>query len=339
MFVINLFAYVDDNFGFEMAGNLKWYEPYDQFMPSAQVTLLTLWDQLGVPHERHKQLWGEALTIIGFLVDINKMTLTLPIDSKEELITAIDDFLQTTSRRCSLAEWLQLAGWISWLLNVFLLLQPALCNVYLKTSGKEDKWCEIYVNKAVTEELSWFREHARRSSGVFFFKAIDWHPLDDTDFKIFTDACLEGMGFWAPCLQLGWYADVPFKTNGKIFFWEVVCVLSAIDWFCRKLLLHCCNSFPSDRIIRLTILTDNMNTVNIYDSLAALPGYNDLLRASVDLLIEHNVDLRVLHIPGDDNIIADLISRKKFDNAVRFIPSLQIFRFQPPQCVLGAAKK
>ena len=148
MFVINLFAYVDNNFGFETAGNLEWYKPYNQFMPAAQVTLLTLWDYLSVPYEYHKQLWREELTIIGFLIDINQMTLTLPVESKDELITAINDFLQTTSRRRSLAQWLQLAGWISWSLNVFPLLRPALCNVYLKTSGKEDKWCEIYINKA-----------------------------------------------------------------------------------------------------------------------------------------------------------------------------------------------
>ena len=234
---------------------------------------------------------------------------------------------------------MQLAGWISWSLNVFPLLRPALCNIYIKTSGKEDKWCEIYVKKAVAEELSWFREHAWRSSDVLLFKAIDWNPLFDTDFEILTDACLDGMGFWAPHLQLGSYADVPFKTNGKILFWEAVCVLSAIDWFCRKLLKHCHISFPSDRSIRLTILTDNMNTVNIYDSLSALPGYNDLLWASVDLLLEHNIDLWVLHIPGKDNVIADLISRKKFGEAICLAPSLQISHFQPPQCVLGAAKK
>jgi hypothetical protein len=86
-------------------------------------------------------------------------------------------------------------------------------------------------------------------------------------------------------------------------------------------------------------MTDSLDTVHIFDSLAAGPGYNDLLKAGVDLLIEFGVDLRVIHIAGKENEVADALSRHDFDRAINLVPKLEILVFQPPQCVLGAAKK
>jgi hypothetical protein len=180
----DIFAYVDDNWGFEEAGNLEYYAPYEKFMPAKQVALLSLWDELGIPHKERKQLWGAVLTIIGFSVDINAMTITLPDESKSDLMAAVEEFVKTPRRHRPLHEWQQLSGWISWSLNVFPLLRPALCHVYLKTAEKGNKWGSVYLNNAVKEDLTWFLRHVRQSAGVFLFRTIDWHPLDDLDFEI-----------------------------------------------------------------------------------------------------------------------------------------------------------
>ena len=65
------------------------------------------------------------------------------------------------------------------------------------------------------------------------------------------------------------------------------------------------------------------------------PPYNELLKFMVSLLIKFNNSLRVVHIPGEDNGIADALSR--FDNARAFTacPSLSISTFQPPRVALG----
>ncbi|KAJ7807148.1 hypothetical protein B0H14DRAFT_3765155 [Mycena olivaceomarginata] len=83
--------------------------------------------------------------------------------------------------------------------------------------------------------------------------------------------------------------------------------------------------------IYVTIYTDNMNTVQIFSSLAAEPAYNILLKAAVDLLLKYRVDLRVLHIPGDDNTIADALSRSNWGLIHALLPCLRITSFQPPQ--------
>ncbi len=68
------------------------YKPYCKFLSSEQAALLTLFYELGVPHEEEKQLHRHILTIIGFDVDPNTMTITMPVSSCLELIHAIRKF-------------------------------------------------------------------------------------------------------------------------------------------------------------------------------------------------------------------------------------------------------
>jgi len=49
----------------------------------------------------------------------------MPAESKNELIHAIFEFIDTSSsRRRPLVEWERLLGWINWGLNTFPLLKP-----------------------------------------------------------------------------------------------------------------------------------------------------------------------------------------------------------------------
>src|SRR5438034_2172260 len=56
---------------------------------------------------------------------------------------------------------------------------------------------------------------------------------------------------------------------------------------------------------RLLIYTDNMNTFDIFNSLAAAPPYNRILMSAVDVIIGSGIDLRVVWIPGEENAVAD----------------------------------
>ncbi|KAJ7939196.1 hypothetical protein B0H13DRAFT_2300949 [Mycena leptocephala] len=56
-------------------------------------------------------------------------------------------------------------------------------------------------------------------------------------------------------------------------------------------------------------------------ALCATPNYNPLLRTTVD----NNLDLRVLHIKGKENYIADAVSRQQFADAIPPPPPFSIF--------------
>lgn len=177
IFIILLFVYMDDVYGWDEEGNRKYYPPYDSMMPGKQVELLELYDYLAIPHKREKQVWGLTLAVIGFKVDPNAMTVTMPPESKAELIQFVQDFIQTPNRRRTLHEFQKLAGWINWLFNVFPLLKPCLSSVYDKMRGKEKPNALIYLNEAVKSDLRWFLEHVKSSSGVYVFDRIVWKAI------------------------------------------------------------------------------------------------------------------------------------------------------------------
>jgi hypothetical protein len=131
----DLYGYVDDEFSWDFANNLMFYPPYGKYLPTKQVTLLSLWDELGIPHEEKKQLWGSPLIIIGFEVDPNAMTITMSPPQRDELIAVICSFAVPGHRR-QLREFQRLAGWINWCLNVYPLLRPGLSALYDKIRGK-----------------------------------------------------------------------------------------------------------------------------------------------------------------------------------------------------------
>jgi hypothetical protein len=119
--IVDLFAYVDNAFSWEFANQTIFYEPYKKFLPSKQAQLLSLFDELGIPHEERKQVFGSPLQIIGFDVDPNAMMITMPLAARDELVLAVRTFASPRQRR-SLKDFQRLAGWINWALNMYPLL-------------------------------------------------------------------------------------------------------------------------------------------------------------------------------------------------------------------------
>lgn len=198
--------------------------------------------------------------------------------------------------------------------------------------GKHKPKASIYLNEEVKAELLWFIKHIRESSGILLFEGMDWDPLTECDMSIYCDACLSGMGYWIPELLLGFYAPVPLERRERhIFFFEALCVVAAIRWYC-----HSMRSDASlTRRLHLVVYTDSQNTVDIFNSLHARPEYNLLLRCSIDDLIAFDVDIRVRHIKGEDNVVADALSRRHFSKATSLCPGLVINFFTPPRDALG----
>ncbi|KAJ3532167.1 hypothetical protein NMY22_g7856 [Coprinellus aureogranulatus] len=304
--IINLIgAYVDDAPGFDEEDDVKLYAPYSEFMPRSQVELLELWDELGLPHKEHKQVFGSPLTIIGLVVDPNAMTITLPGEARTNLINELvlwtkDPIPRSdNSGRFSLRRWQTLAGWMNWAFNVYPALRPALNRVYPKMVGRPSPFSQIYVNNAVRYDLLWALSRIRRLGGTRLITATTWDPRE-ADVFIYADACLEGMGFWYPDHRVGFYAPTPTDPPSKlIYYFEALCVVSALTHATQNGARHA----------RVVIYTDNFNTVDIFSSLRCDPALNHLLLHAVDTFTAYDIDLRVLHVPGEKNVIADAISR------------------------------
>ena len=322
--------YVDDSSGCDLTGNTLFYEPYGKFLPANQMKLLCLWDDLGIPHKPHKQVFGSPLVIIGIEVDPNLMTLTLPPDATqrllEELVLWSSKPSGSSSGSFKLKHWERLAGWFNWALNVFPLLRPALNNIYAKMGGKQKREQRIYINNVVRDDLMWAINHIKCSDGVHLVKSITWTPAS-ADVIIYCDACPDGMGFWYPVSKDGYYAPTPVNApSNAIYYFESLCVLSAIHHVQTKAL----------RGSKILIYTDNANTVDMFHSLRCLPVYNPLLKSAVDILIKQDFSLTVLHVRGEDNVVADALSRVQFSVALKKEPSMRLYNFNPPEMVGSA---
>ena len=314
-------VYVDDSFGVEVLEEKEFYPPYGEDFPKQQTKLLKLWDEIGIPHKRKKQENGNRLAILGIIVDTEHLTFTLPDEAKDRLVKELMEWCEKGVRR-KVKEWQQLAGWVNWALNVFPLLRPSLNNVYHKLRGKGQE-ARIWANNAIREDLKWARDKVDESDGVRLLKSLTWDvSLATCTAK--TDACPRGFAFWYPELDLGFTAATPHQTpDTQITFYETLAVLSVLDDARRR--------FPPES--KLVIYTDNFSAVAMFNSLRALPEYNCILKASVDILLDSKFDLRVLHVAGENNDVADALSRGDFMRALRIRPNISIKAFEPFQRV------
>ncbi|CAL1702706.1 unnamed protein product [Somion occarium] len=337
---IDQFNYVDDNFRFEEEGCIELYQPYNAYSPSNQTKLLHLWDDINLPHECRKQEYGHTLTIIGFQVDPNLMTVTLPSESLTKLIRSVEDFLVTftTSRRHTLTEFQQLTSYINWSFNIFPLLKPALSNMYAKMSGKTHCHAGIYLNCAITSDLQWFLHHVHNFDGIHLFQTLAWSPSDliedsHRDEFALVDASSSSIGLYFPWSHLGFWSELPCHTpTSTIYFFEALAICAAIHrihfWRTASHFVQC-----------LAILSDNTNAVHAFNTLKVTPPYNPILTSAIDIMIEGCLQVRVDHINGEDNQISDTLSRGQLDQARLLNPKITILHFTPPRDALGAVKK
>ena len=174
-----------------------------------------------------------------------------------------------------------MAGWVNWALNVFPLLCPCLNNFYNKMSDVHNPTRCIWVNNSVRDDLIWAARHIENSSGVHLLQSANWDPCL-ADITAYCDACPEGMSFWYPSSALAFHSPTPKDyLVFVIFHFEALCV------FCA--LCDIANWVQANS--RVVIYTDNLNTVQMFNSLACLPDYNQLLWQSMDILLTHGFDL------------------------------------------------
>ena len=149
---------------------------------------------------------------------------------------------------------------------------------------------------------------------------------------MYCDACLEGMGFWYPFITepMAFYSPVPFGIPSQhIFYYKALCALST--------LFHGSHLLPARS--QILIFTNNINTVDIFSTLHALPTYNSILKLAVDVLLKFDHKLRVRCVPSNQNGVANSISCHQFVQALTICPNLHISSFEPPHLLLGEPKK
>ncbi|THV00986.1 hypothetical protein K435DRAFT_656199 [Dendrothele bispora CBS 962.96] len=193
-------------------------------------------------------------------------------------------------------------------------------------SGKTHQHAGIPINGEVYRDLTWFTNMLQTAIGVRFVDAQTWDD-SEADFVGWTDASNSGLAFVYAGNGLVYQLNPNPKPIVDIFFRELLAILC---------LLHHVASFSSPPR-RVLIHSDSLNSVEMLNSLrASESSHNSILLAIADIILKTGIDLRVRHIPGKDNIRADLLSRLLFDDYKHQFPSERVRTFEPPRELLPA---
>ena len=163
--ISGLLGYVDDNFSWEFEGNTKYYKPYKKFLPAKQARLLELWDELGIPHDEEKQLSGSPLTILGYEVDANAMTIKIPDEKKAKVIESIRNYAHEGTSY-TLRELQSVAGSTNSLLSLYPHMRSGLRGLFDEMSRKEGSSTKLVVSKSVARNLSKLAEYLEEAQPV-----------------------------------------------------------------------------------------------------------------------------------------------------------------------------
>ena len=144
---------MDDNFGWEFANKKEYYEPYKKHMPTKQVRLLRLWDEIGLPHDEEKQLSGPSLQILGYDVDANKMTVQVPDEKKEKVVQLLRSHAKE-GKFCTVKELQTAAGSVNSALSLYPRIRPRLHVLYDEMAKQEPGTSKLRVTKDVAHTLS-----------------------------------------------------------------------------------------------------------------------------------------------------------------------------------------
>lgn len=323
----HLKLYTDDCFSFELASSREYYAPYDTKFPRKQARLLKLWDELGIPHEPRKQVFGQSLVILGFNVDPNKMTITLPDDKLDELLRLIREFCFPRSGWQKLQHFQEMAGTMNWVLNVFPLLKPGLRALHEQIATRKKANDNLEVTPTVRFELSWFAGHAKELGGVHIMESIAWKP-SDAEHIFFCDAVQSGLGCYFPEASIGFQTSSPSWAPKKhnVSFLKALCVCWAIHIAQKRNLRG-----------RILIFTDNLDTVKMFDSLyTPITSCNPILLGVVDMLIknkkkkkEDRFMVQVIVVSGpNEHEIARALARKESDRLQK-LPNISVVDSEP----------
>lgn len=283
-------SFMDDTWGISLATDIVKFKDHE--IPLNQAKFLSLFDFLNIPWNWDKQEWGTELEIIGHWINCDTMVISLSDEKRLSLGNELISFSKDLSH--PLIAWSRMTGWANWGLNCFPLGQWAIQSSWEKIAGKTIRKALVPSNNSTREDLKWLGEAFLTWNGRQLLESWFWE-LDSSDITLFCDACPTGRGIWIPSTNEGFIFSIP-PPSRDIYWAELAAVVS------------CMMLGKKRQASRIVVFTDSENVVNLFSSHRAKALVRNLFRTSVDLMLS-GLDIKVKHVSGERNVIADYLSR------------------------------
>ena len=245
-----------------------------------------------------------SMVIMGNHVDMVERRIAIPHDKKGEIVQAVEDFSTKTfmTKR-------KLQSLLGKLLYINKIIQPArgFLNRMLQTLRKM-QGRRMRINSDFKKDLYWFKWFLQDFNGCTSFD--NWAGQSDVECHV--DASLTGLG--AICGRQFYSVLLPqhMRSSERIVVYEMINVLIALRMWG--------NSWVNKRV---TIYCDNHAVVDVIGGNKTRDSeLGAILREILMLQARANVHLKVLHVRGEVNVIADKLSRIHMDKCEECILEL-----------------
>ena len=274
--------------------------PYSQACQRSLSSMQLTFRNLGIPMAPHKtQGPCTTLEFMGIILDTSKMEARLPSDKVERIRTSLACFQGKKS--CTLKELQSLIGTLNFACKVVPPGRPFLQRMIELTRNVSQPHHHIKLSSGFFKDLTMWQIFISNWNGANFFLPTLW--VDSDSLLLHTDASGSlGFGgiFGSKWFQGSWQTNQQLGQPGISIAWQ--------ELFALVVACHLWGeAFSNQRII---FYCDNESVVNIVNSKRSrIPRVMDLVRHLTLLTLKYNFYLKVRHIEGKRNEIADSISR------------------------------
>ena len=262
-------------------------------------SLVELCSRLGVPLSAHK-IAGPATTLefLGIELDTLRLEARLPDEKLSRLRALLEDWL--IKKSCTKRELLSLIGLLQHASKVVVPGRTFVRRLIDLSMSASQLHHHIRLSKAARLDLQWWREFLFSWHGRSFLLFPEWQPIPDL--HITTDAA--GALGYAGILGTHWFAlPWPYEiaqlhiTFKELFPIAVAFYIWGKLWSRRRVLLFCDN----DAVVSI------INSGTSKDQAVMF-----LLRRMFLVAAQSSFTFRASHLPGKVNLLADALSRFRF---------------------------
>lgn len=273
-------------------------------------TILAVFEALGVPVSLDKLVGpSQIITYLGIEIDSRLGIIRLPEEKLKELLSLLEKWLH--QKKCTKRELLSLIGKLSFACKVVKPGRMFLRRLIDLSTTVERLHHHIYISAETKADIAWWYEFLNPWNGICVMQE---EPVLASELQLFTDAALHvgfGAVFGNKWLSGEWSKNLlPLPIAQK----ELFAVFVAISTWRNQL---------ANKQIKLS--TDNTAVVEVWTIGSTKdPTMLKILRALFFLCAQSNINLTVSHIAGKKNVLADLLSRARFQEFFDAHPSAEL---------------
>ena len=273
---------------------------------------LCLANFIGLPIKSSKTIYPSTqVTVHGIFLDTQLMTATIPQDKIDKALSLIRLFTDTNV--LSLRQLQSLCGLLNFCCKC---IKPGraflrrLWDLLIHHSSGDKSSLHIKLTSDALQDLRVWSIFLRQFNGISLLAARQWDI--STKLHLFTDASKTGFGF---CFGSQWCSGKWSQNLAElaIMILEFIPVIMCLEYFA---------SYFTNKGLILHI--DNLALVHSINSQTSkCPTVMSLIRRLVVRQLVSNISIHAVYIPSKHNVVADLLSRSRVEQARIVAPFLE----------------